>query len=855
MTLEEKASQLVNTSPAIPRLGIPAYQWWNEALHGVIGDPYATNYPEPIGLAATFDAPLVNRMSGQIVDELHAIRARKLAAGRVFDFAAGLDVWAPNVNIVRDPRWGRGQETYGEDPFLTARLAVAYVTGFQGSSDSPRGIATPKHFAVHSGPEPTRHRADVRVSLHDERDTYLPAFRAAVTEAKAGSVMCAYNSINGQPACANDFLLRQTLRGAWGFKGYVVSDCEAVADIWEGHRYAKDAAAASADAIRTGVDNECTVAGFVDSLSFNRSRNYVDAVRRGDLPEADVDSALIRLLAARIRLGDLGRPSASGRPAASLAAYAPPAAHGALAERAAEESMVLLKNDGVLPLASRGRSRGRLRVAVVGPLADSRHVLRGNYTSRETAELPSIYDGLRRALPDAELTLVPAGASITDGDIVPPAVLQTENGSPGVTARFYSVLPDTLPPPRSFGEAYQQFARRAIADTPVVTRVLPFVSLESLRGQPILPRGGRIVASGYLVPRTTGTYRLGIEGGSTTLSLAGHTVASTSSGFGGLPAFGNVQLQAGQRYPFTVTTSGPRGELGSLVWQRVSVAPDSALASAARDADVVVAVVGITSSLEGEEGSQNLEGFKGGDRTTLDLPADQVHLLEAAKATGRPLVVVDLSGSAMNLDWAKRNANAIVQAWYPGEAGGVAVGRVLSGAVDPAGRLPETFYKDVSQLPPFEDYAMQGRTYRYFTGTPVYPFGFGLSYTRFAYAPVHVATSGRSTTEGMVVRSSVRNVGARAGDEVAQLYLTFPDSAGVPRLALRGFQRVHLAPGERRELVFRLSPRDLSSVSPEGQVRVLGGEYRVYVGGGQPGSGLPTVSATFAIGKTSELPE
>lgn len=514
--------------------------------------------------------------------------------------------------------------------------------------------------------------------------------------------------------------------------------------------------------------------------------------------------------------------------------------------------MVLLKNDGVLPLAS--GAHGRLRVAVVGPLADSRHVLRGNYTSRETAELPSIYDGLRRALPNAAVTLVPAGASITDGDHVPPSVLQREDGSPGVTARFYSVLPDTLPDPRSYGEAYQQFAKRTIADTPVVTRVLPFVSLETLRGRPILPKGGRIVVTGYLVPKTTGTYRLGIDGGSTTLSFAGQPLVTTSRG-GGLPVFGTVRLQAGQRYPLSVTSSGPRGELGSLVWQRVSADPDSALAAASRDADVVVAVVGITSSLEGEEGSQDLAGFKGGDRTTLDLPADQEHLLEAAKATGKPLVVVNLSGSAMNLDWAKQNANAIVQAWYPGQAGGLAVARVLSGAVDPAGRLPETFFEDVSQLPPFDDYAMQGRTYRYFTGMPVYPFGFGLSYTRFEYAPVHVAAAGQSTTDGIVVRTSVRNVGARAGDEVAQLYLTFPDSAGVPRLALRGFQRVHLAPGERRELVFRLSPRDLSSVSPEGQVRVLGGAYRVHVGGGQPGTGLPSESAPFSIGKTRDLPD
>ncbi|HEY0780747.1 MAG TPA: glycoside hydrolase family 3 C-terminal domain-containing protein [Gemmatirosa sp.] len=871
MTPEEKAGQLLNTAPAIPRLGVPAYQWWNEALHGVVGDPQATNYPEPIGLAAAFDAPLVGRIGAAIADELRAVRGRKVAAGRVHEIGAGLDVWAPNINIFRDPRWGRGQETYGEDPFLTARMGVAYVTGLQGPhADAPRAIATPKHFAVHSGPEPTRHRANVEVSLHDLRDTYLPAFRAAIVEGKAGSVMCAYNAINGQPACANNFLLRQTLRGAWGFAGYVVSDCDAVVDIYQGHKYAADAAKGVAAAVHAGVDNECNVAGLFDSASFGESHRYVDALRGGDLPAADVDRALTRLFAVRLRLGELDRGDASAAspsaPLSGAGAVAPSVArsvatpeHHALAARAAEESVVLLKNDGVLPLAPRAGASHRLRVAVIGPLADARQVLRGNYTSRETSELPSVFDGLRQAMPNAELTLVPAGASATDGDPVPTSALQTEDGTPGVTVRYYPVLPATLPTPHSIGEAMQQFFQRSVADTPSVTRVEPRLSGDAFGAQAVLPQGGRAVASGYLVPNASGTYRLGVAGAATTLTFDGKALVSTPPGlsFGGLPTFGTVRLEASRRYAFTVASLAPGGQPAGLVWQRVSPDPAAALAAAAKDADVVVAVVGITSSLEGEEGSQNLEGFKGGDRTTLDLPADQRRLLETAEALAKPLVVVNMSGSAINLDWAKQHANAVVQAWYPGEAGGPAVGRVLSGAVNPAGRLPVTFYRDVSQLPAFEDYAMngvKGRTYRYFAGTPVYPFGFGLSYTTFAYGPVRVTPVGRSTSDGLVVRTDVRNTGARAGDEVAQLYLTFPDVPGVPRIALRGFERVHLAPGERRALVFRLTPRDLSSVSPDGNVRVAGGRYRVSVGGGQPGAGVTSVSAPFAVTTAATLP-
>ncbi|MRW93918.1 glycoside hydrolase family 3 protein [Duganella sp. FT80W] len=842
MTLQEKASLLLNTSAPIERLGIPAYQWWNEALHGVVGDSHATNYPEPIGLAATFNAPLLGQVADAIGTEIVSIRQRKLARGGRQDMGAGLNAWAPNINIFRDPRWGRGQETYGEDPYLTGTLAVAYVRGIQGPDpDHPRVIATPKHFAVHSGPETSRHRDNVDVSLHDLRDTYLPAFRAAVVDGQAGSVMCAYNSINGQPACANSFLLEQTLRKDWGFKGVVVSDCDAVSDIYQHHRYTADAASASAAAIRAGMDNECSVDGYFDRNSFGRPDNYVQAVQRGDLSAEALDRAVRRTLEARLRVGDLQARAPADDTVGS-------AAHRALTLRAAEQSMVLLKNDGILPLSSR-----KLRIAVIGPQANGHRLLRGNYSERETWSLPSAYEAIRQQFPQAEVELVAAGPSITDGDPIPSRVLRSEDDQTGLTARYLPFLLATLPAPHSIGEKMGQLKDRQLASAPTTTRVEPAVSEAMLGPHPLLPDGGLCVWSGFLVPEVTGEYRIGMRGTMSSVELDGKPLADT--GHDPLPApvpnLKSVHLQAGQRYPIKVTSMVNGVQLSELVWQRVSATPEADAVAAAQRADVVVAVTGISSDLEGEESSLDIPGFKHGDRTTLDLPTDQSELLAAVRTTGKPLVVVNMSGSAVNLDWAKQHANAIVQAWYPGEAGGTAIARVLSGAVNPGGRLPVTFYRDVSQLPALSDYRMQGRTYRYFSGTPVYPFGYGLSYTRFAYGAVSVKTAGDG---GITVSAEVSNTGQRDGDEVAQVYLKFPTLSGAPRIALRGYQRVSLQPGEHRRLTFSLSPRDLSSVSDNGTVRIAQGDYEVIVGGGQPGSGLPTRSAHHKIAKATVLP-
>jgi len=705
MTLEEKASQLVHQARAIPRLNVPAYDWWSEALHGIMNDG-TTVFPEPIGLAATFDTPAIQKMAIVIGIEgrIKHVQAVRDGSNTLFQ---GLDFFSPNINIFRDPRWGRGQETYGEDPFLTARMAVAFVTGMQGNDPHYyRVIATPKHFAVHSGPEATRLTADVTVSKHDELDTYLPAFRAAVTDAQADSVMCAYNSINGQPACANEFLLQDQLRGKWGFRGYVVSDCSAVRDIFSGHHYEPTQAQASAISLRRGMDNECDD-GSERVTDDHDYKPYLDAVKQGFLKESEIDVAVTRLFTARMKLGMFDPPS--------MVPYSKidekelnSTSHRAMARKLANESMVLLKNDGVLPLRTSG-----IKITVVGPLADQTGVLLGNYNGTPTHTV-SILEGIRAEFP---------------GDSV--------NFEPGT-----------------------QFLSK----------------------------------NGSSVPRPEG-------------------------------------------------------------WSQADLTAQPEAIQAAQSADVVVAVVGITSRLEGESMEVNEPGFNGGDRTSLDLPKPEEVLLEAVAATRKPLVVVLTNGSALGVNWAKEHANAILDAWYPGEEGGAAVAETLSGRNNPGGRLPVTFYKDVSQLPPFEDYSMKGRTYRYFEGTPLYQFGYGLSYTTFSYSGLTVPTRAVPAGSPVVAEVTVTNTGRRAGDEVVQLYLAFPDVPGRPLRALRGFQRVHLEAGASQEVRFELKPRDLSMVTDAGELIVAEGKYAISLGGGQPHTGVPVLTRNFNIKSKLMLPE
>ncbi len=801
LTLQEKVDQLLNTAPAIPRLGIPAYNWWTESLHGAIGEVPTTNFPEPIGLAATFDESLLHEVAGAISIEVRALHDRGRKTRRLGFIGTGLDTWSPNINIFRDPRWGRGQETYGEDPFLTSRLAVAYVRGMQGPDpEHPNVIASPKHFAVHSGPESTRHEANVYVTPHDLEDTYLPAFRAAIVEGRAGSIMCAYNRVNGQPACASDLLLKERLRGAWQFDGYVVSDCDAVADISRNHKYAPDPAAAVAAALRTGVDNECNTATLRSERGLGN--RYQEAYERGLIGMEDIDRALIRLFSARYRNGDLPS-SVPVDPQANLPSSLTSPQHDALALKAAERSLVLLKNDGVLPL------NGVKRIAVIGPHADSTRVLRGNYSSSQSSPPVSIVEALHRVLPSVIVTHVPWSPSATDGDPVPTLSLRGPDGKPGLRSE------DT-------GDAKN-----------------------------------RVIWTGFLVPPATGTYRLGVVGPESELIFDGKTLVEPGPRpAADLPEFALVTLEKGRRYPIRITNEVRFGSRSpGLFWKRVSLQAERDLSAAAASADLIVAAVGLTSDLEGEEMKIEIEGFSGGDKTSLDLPADQRKLLEEARATGKPLVVVALNGSTIDLSWAKENAAAIVEAWYPGQAGGLAIANVISGKVNPAGRLPLTFYRSVADLPPFSDYSMKERTYRYFSGTPVYPFGYGLSYSSFEYAPLRIEAIGASMEHGLRVTTTVTNTSRRAGEEVAQLYLEPPQFEAAPRMALRGFQRFSLQAGERKMLTLELSPRDLSFVSRDGVREVMTGKYRVSVGSGQPGTGVAAQSAAFSISRQVPIPE
>lgn len=656
MTLEEKVSQMKDVAPAIERLGIPEYNWWNEALHGVARSGLATSFPQAIGLAATWDDSLIFQMATVISDEARAKHHEYVRAGSRQRYQ-GLTFWSPNINLFRDPRWGRGQETYGEDPFLTGRLAVQFIRGMQG--DDPKylkTVATVKHFAVHSGPEPERHSFDAVVSERDLRESYLPHFAAGIREGGAYSLMCAYNRVEGKAACGSDMLLEVILRGEWGFSGYVVSDCGAIDDIYLRHKVVATGAEAAALAVKTGTDLEC---GRVYT-------NLVDAVKQGLITEQEIDTAVKRLFLARFKLGMFDSPDRVRWAQIPYGVLDRPA-HRELARRVARESIVLLKNaGGVLPLR-----KDLATLAVLGPNADQWRMLLGNY-----------------------------------------------NGMPA----------DPVTPLRGIREAVGR-----------ETRVL---------------------------------YARG---------------ADLADGFPG--------------------TDGPSVPAETLAVEAVK---------AARQADAVVLFLGLTARLEGEEMRVELEGFRGGDRTRIDLPAAQERLLERIVAVGKPTVLVLLNGSALAVSWAQQHVPAIVEAWYPGQAGGTAIADVLFGDYNPGGRLPVTFYKSVDDLPPFDDYRMEGRTYRFFKGTPLYPFGYGLSYTSFAYKQLRTSAGTLRADDTLTVRVDVTNTGQREGDEVVQLYVRHLGSRVTrPREDLRGYRRVTLRPRETRTVQFPLVAASLAYWNPD----------------------------------------
>ncbi len=842
MTREEKIAQSMNNAPAIPRLGIPAYEWWNEGLHGIARNGYATVFPQAIGLAATWNAGLLHEVGALTSTEARAKFNLAGGPGRDHRRYEGLTIWSPNVNIFRDPRWGRGMETYGEDPYLAAQLAVGFVTGLQGDDPlRPRTLATPKHLAVHSGPERGRHGFNVDVSAHDLEATYLPAFRAALVDGRAGSTMCAYNALHGTPACASEWLLDGRLRGDWGFTGVVVSDCGAVSDMTLFHHFREDNAASSAAALNAGLDLSCGGA----------FRELGTAIDRGLTTEARLDRALVRLFAARARLGELA-PAADDPYARLDAADIDAPAGRRLALEAARQSLVLLKNEGrALPL------KPGLALAVIGPNADALAALEANYQGTATAPVTPLH-GLRQRFGEARVRY--AQGSVLAAKVpltIPETALRGDDGQPGLKGEYFDSV-DLSGSPR--------LVRRDRVVAFNWDRVAPAPGLS--------PERYSVRWSGLLLPPSTGEHVLAVRvarcfdcGGhdpvrlyvDDRLIIAGNADDPTAAGLANADGRNlEARLHFDDTRPRRIRLEVEhRGEDQGLRLEWLPPA-EAQLAEAERaiaGADAVLAFVGLSPDLEGEALGIEVPGFDGGDRVTIDLPAPQQALLERAKASGKPLVVVLMSGSAVALNWADRHADAILAAWYPGQSGGEAIAQVLAGDSSPGGRLPVTFYHSTDDLPPFSDYAMRGRTYRYFTGTPLYPFGFGLGYTTFDYAVPMLSTRRLAAGDDLEVSTTVRNSGQRRGDEVVQVYLEYPRRTHSPIRSLVGFERVSLAPGESRELRFTLDPRRLSDVDGEGVRAVEAGRYRIFVGGGQPGTGAPGHAVDFSIHGRAPLPK
>jgi len=799
MTLEEKVAQMNDVAPAIPRLGVPEYNWWNEALHGVARSGLATVFPQAIGLAATWNDSLMLRVATAISDEARA-KYHDYIRHDSHQRYQGLTYWSPNINLFRDPRWGRGQETYGEDPFLTGTMAVQFIRGMQG--DDPKylkTVSTVKHFAVHSGPEPERHTFDAVVSERDLRESYLPHFEMGIKEGGAYSLMCAYNSIDGKPACASDMLLRDILRDEWKFSGYVVSDCGALDDIHRRHKYAATPAEAAADAVKAGTDLECSI------TSSNSSQTYTpslpEAVRRGLVSEAQIDTSVYRLFLARFKLGMFDDQSKVRWASVPITDLDSPV-HHALALNTAHQSIVLLKNErNTLPL-----SKAALRtVAVIGPNADQWRMLLGNYNGNPSDAITPLR-GIREALPNARV-LYAVGSDLADGfpvlDVVPTRVLTSRDGAPGLTGEY--------------------FRTHTIEGAPLFSRVDSTLDVNWRDGAPRADMNAddfSVRWTGMLRAPATGTYRLGLIG---TVrfrlylddSLVARSVYPSHDGEFPDPRLVQappITLQAGQSHRIRVEAEETYGLADlQLLWSPPHDALEADALDAARQADAVVLALGLTARLEGEEMSVQIPGFRGGDRTSLDLPAAQEHLMERIVALGKPTVLVLMSGSAVAVNWAQEHVPAIVEAWYPGQASGTAIADVLFGDYNPAGRLPVTFYKSVNDLPPFDDYKMAGRTYRFFNGTPLYPFGFGLSYTTFAYKNIRTSAESMAKDGSVSVSVDVTNTGTRAGDEVVQLYVKHDGSAVErPKEDLRGYSRVPLAPGETKTVTFSVGVKSLA---------------------------------------------
>ncbi len=843
MTLPEKVSQMQNHSVAIPRLNVPEYDWWNEGLHGVARSGYATVFPQAIGMASTWDTKLLHSVAAAISTEARA-KYNQAIRDNIHSIYYGLTIWSPNINIFRDPRWGRGQETYGEDSFLTGRLGVAFVTGLQG--DDPKylkTVATPKHFAVHSGPESERHRFDVKPSRFDLEDTYLPAFRATITEAHADSLMCAYNEVDGVPACANQELLGTTLRKDWQFGGYVTSDCGAISDFFSpaGHKYSPDKEHAAAAALQAGTDTSCG----------DEYAALVSAVRDKLVSEEAVDKAVKRLFTARFRLG-LFDPAPDVAYARIPFSENDSAAHRALALETARKSMVLLKNtDNALPLAS-----GVKTIAVIGPNAASLAALEGNYNAVPSRPVLPI-DGIEQEFAGRAKVLYAQGSPYADGVSlpVPRTVLHVPKGKgrEGLVGSYF---------------ANSEFRGKAVLKR--IDREIDFDWNSASPGAGLPSNDFSVRWTGTMAAPKVGDYEFDIRFAhcypcssreAYAVYLDGKQVAAYTT-----EESKTSHPSTNEPFRFHFANTKPHsiridyshhsklfGAGITLNWQppQGALLPD-AVATAKR-ADVVIAFVGLSPELEGEEMPVHVEGFAGGDRTKIDLPDAQEEMLRTVGLIGKPLVVVLLNGSAISATWARQHAAAVLEAWYPGEAGGEAIAETLSGKSNPGGRLPVTFYASLDQVPAFVDYSMKGRTYRFFKGEPLYRFGYGLSYTQFKYSGLRLSAGRLKAGDTLTVEAEVNNAGKVGGDEVVEVYLTTPRNEDGQIYSLRGFERLSLGAGENRHIRFELAARDLSEVASDGSRSVQAGEYKLALGGGQPVPGFTGLTGQFTVSGSQAL--
>ncbi|GAA0713723.1 glycoside hydrolase family 3 protein [Aquimarina litoralis] len=828
MTLSEKVSQMRYDAPAIERLGVPAYNWWNECLHGVARAGKATVFPQAIGMGATWDAPLLFDVGTVISDEARAKHHRFIKEDRRGIYQ-GLTFWTPNINIFRDPRWGRGQETYGEDPYLTSRMGVNFIKGLQG--DDPnylKVVATAKHFAVHSGPEKSRHEDNYHTSDRDLKETYLPAFEAAIKEANVQSVMCAYNRYRDEACCGSNLLLNDILRKEWGFDGYVVSDCWAINDFWEPnkHELVETPAEASALAVNRGTDLNC---GDVFDPNLN------DAVLQGLVDEDKVDRALARLMEARFKLGMFDPEEMVSWSKISYDVVCSEK-HYQLSEKTARESMVLLKNENnTLPLKKDIKS-----IAVIGPNANATQVLLGNYHGTPLNNITPL-KAIQDKLPNAQINYA-SGSHIAKGwpllHPIPSSVLKNgdTNGLKG-----------------------EYFDNKEWKGTPKVTRndsIVNFIWVSKKPFENATSDNFSVRWTGKIVPEESGNYRVGLRA-----SSAGKLYVNDSlrvdfkDDHEPKMKYLDMNMVAGESYDIKIDYynyhTDPQAQ---LVWAKLDQDLLAPAIAAAKKSEVVVLCLGLSPDIEGEEMPVVLEGFDKGDRSEISLPKSQINLMKEIHALGKPTVLVLMNGSALAINWADENIPAILEAWYPGEFGGKAIADVLFGDYNPAGRLPVTFYKSVEDLPDFKSYDMTNRTYKYFTGEPLYPFGHGLSYTNFTYANVEIPETIKAN-EDINVTVQVTNAGEMMGDEVVQLYISHNDEEykGAAH-SLIGFQRINLKAGETKKVSFTVSPKQYAWITTDGQEQIISGDILLHIGGKQPSSlGKIKTSTTQILTKTVKI--